>query len=145
MAAPNGWGCGYVSGFRVPLLVVSPYTQAATISGKCGVTGYPACGFTTSEVFPYVHDFGSILAFTEYNFNMPWITKPDPYYADYNAPDWGQLRNNIPLSDFFPLTTARPFVPITTLQPYTCFQHYAQCTGVSYTPTGPDDDNAADQ
>jgi phospholipase C len=29
---PNYWGCGYVYGFRVPLLVVSEYTPAATIS-----------------------------------------------------------------------------------------------------------------
>ena len=107
--APNGWGCGYVSGFRVPLLVVSPYTGTGNaqtgystyVSGKCGASPLPSCpNFGTNHV--YVHDFGSILAFTEYNFGMPFIDgPPDDGYADYNAPDWGPNRGNVPLSDFF--------------------------------------------
>jgi phospholipase C len=36
---PNGWGCGYVYGFRVPLLVVSEYTKAGYVSGACGSSG----------------------------------------------------------------------------------------------------------
>lgn len=78
---------------------------------------------------------------------MPYITSPNPYYADFNAPDNQQW--NIPLSDFFPLPTTqpRPFVSISTPQQYnyTCFQHFGSCTGTTYVPTGPDDDNAADQ
>jgi Phosphoesterase family len=139
--APNGWGCGYVSGFRVPLLVVSPYTPAGTISGKCGTTGYPACGFTTSEVFPYVHDFGSILAFTEQNFNLPPIDKADKGYADYNAPDWSaDHASHIPLSDFFG-STAYNFTNINTSQPYTCFQNFGTCTNTPYVSDGPDSDD----
>ena len=73
------WGCGFTEGFRVPLLVVSPYTPPGYVSGACVGT---SC---TNDQFPYQHDFGSILAFTEYNFTMQFIAKP--FYADYNAPD----------------------------------------------------------
>lgn len=77
------WGCGYVYGFRVPLLVVSQYTKAGYVSGGCTLS-------CPNANFPYVHDFGSILAFTEWNFGMQPIDLPDKGYADYNAPDWGQ-------------------------------------------------------
>jgi Phosphoesterase family len=96
--APNGWGCAYTSGFRVPLLVVSEYTGPGYISGKCGVTGYPNCG-QDAKAPPYVHDFGSILRFTELNFGMDYIN--EPYYADYNAPDNTNPNTSVPLSDFF--------------------------------------------
>ncbi|HEV8048379.1 MAG TPA: alkaline phosphatase family protein [Terriglobales bacterium] len=137
------WGCGYTSGFRVPLLVVSPYT--GTPSASSTYTGYisgPCVGNNcNNNKFPYQHDFGSILRFTEYNFGMPYIASPS--YADYNAPD--NQQGNVPLSDFFPLTTARPFVSIPTPKAFTCFQHFAKCTGATtYVPTGPDDDNEAD-
>ncbi|MGO9515531.1 MAG: phospholipase C [Candidatus Korobacteraceae bacterium] len=55
------WGSGYVYGFRVPLVVVSPYAKAAYIS------------HTT-------HDFGSILKFIESTFNLPSLG-----YADTTA------------------------------------------------------------
>ena len=45
------WGCGYVYGFRVPLIVVSPYAKAGYISHV-------------------QHDFGSILKFIEDNFDL---------------------------------------------------------------------------
>ena len=57
------WGCGYVYGFRVPLIVVSPYAKAAYISHVN-------------------HDFGSILKFIESNFGLPSLG-----YADANALD----------------------------------------------------------
>ena len=57
------WGSGYVYGFRVPLIVVSPYAKAAYIS------------HTT-------HDFGSILKFIEVTFNLPSLG-----YADVPADD----------------------------------------------------------
>ncbi len=57
------WGSGYVYGFRVPLVVVSPYAKAAHIS------------HTT-------HDFGSILKFIETTFNLPSLG-----YADASADD----------------------------------------------------------
>jgi phospholipase C len=57
------WGSGYVYGFRVPLIVVSPYSKAAYISHE-------------------THDFGSILKFVESTFNLPSLG-----YADANADD----------------------------------------------------------
>jgi phospholipase C len=57
------WGSGYVYGFRVPLIVVSPYAKAAYIS------------HTT-------HDFGSILKFIETTFDLPGLG-----YADDPADD----------------------------------------------------------
>ncbi|MGA2978036.1 MAG: alkaline phosphatase family protein [Terriglobales bacterium] len=63
---PAQWGCGYVYGFRVPLIVISPYAKAKYIS-------------TT----PYVHDFGSILHFIEKTFNLPSLG-----YADAAADDF---------------------------------------------------------
>ena len=58
------WGCGYVYGFRVPLIVVSPYVKAQHISHT-------------------QHDFGSILKFTENTFNLPSLG-----YADAPADDF---------------------------------------------------------
>ena len=57
------WGSGYVYGFRVPLIVVSPYAKASYVS------------HTT-------HDFGSILKFIETTFNLPSLG-----YADGPADD----------------------------------------------------------
>jgi len=57
------WGCGYVYGFRVPLIVVSPYAKAQYISHT-------------------QHDFGSILKFIETTFNLPSLG-----YADAAADD----------------------------------------------------------
>ncbi len=57
------WGSGYVYGFRVPLIVVSPYAKAAYISHVN-------------------HDFGSILKFIETTFDLPSLG-----YADVNADD----------------------------------------------------------
>jgi phospholipase C len=57
------WGSGYVYGFRVPLIVVSPYAKSAYISHN-------------------THDFGSILKFIETNFDLPSLG-----YADAQADD----------------------------------------------------------
>src|ERR1017187_4531861 len=57
------WGCGYVYGFRVPLIVVSPYAKAKYISKN-------------------QHDFGSILKFIEGIFSLPSLG-----YADAAADD----------------------------------------------------------
>ena len=57
------WGCGYVYGFRVPLIVVSPYALAAH------VTHTP-------------HDFGSILKFIEETFDLPSLGYADAYAAN---------------------------------------------------------------
>lgn len=57
------WGSGYIYGFRVPLIVVSPYAKAAYIS------------HTT-------HDFGSVLKYIESTFSLPTLG-----YADVAADD----------------------------------------------------------
>jgi len=57
------WGCGYIYGFRVPLIVVSPFSKAAYVSHVN-------------------HDFGSILKFIEETFGLPSLG-----YADAIADD----------------------------------------------------------
>jgi len=57
------WGCGYVYGFRVPMIVMSPYVQSGYISHVN-------------------HDFGSVLKFIEAKFSLPSLG-----YADTNALD----------------------------------------------------------
>jgi phospholipase C len=57
------WGCGYIYGFRVPLIVVSAYAKAGHISHQ-------------------QHDFGSILKFVETTFSLPSLG-----YADAVADD----------------------------------------------------------
>jgi phospholipase C len=57
------WGSGYVYGFRVPLIVVSPYAKTAYISHV-------------------THDFGSILKFIETTFGLSSLG-----YADEQADD----------------------------------------------------------
>ena len=132
---PNGWGCGYAYGFRVPLLVVSEYTQAGYVSGACGSNG------CTNDVFPYQHDSGSILAFTEYNLGMQFVDLPDKGYADYNALDWStDHKTHVPLSDFFSLSNQRGFTSISTPYPPSKFTTYYTTpqNGVLPVPTGPD-------
>ncbi len=63
------WGCGYVYGFRVPLIVVSPYAKQAYVSHVD-------------------HDFGSILKFIEQTFNLPSLG-----YADAPADDLSDCFN----------------------------------------------------
>ncbi len=63
------WGSGYVYGFRVPLIVVSPYAKATYISHV-------------------THDFGSILKFMETTFNLPSLG-----YADVAADDLSDCFN----------------------------------------------------
>jgi phospholipase C len=57
------WGSGYTYGFRVPLIVMSPYAKAAYISHTR-------------------HDFGSILKYIESTFGLPSLG-----YADASADD----------------------------------------------------------
>ena len=57
------WGSGYVYGFRVPLIVVSPYAKPGYVSHV-------------------THDFGSILNFIEQVYNLPSLG-----YADAHADD----------------------------------------------------------
>jgi|SRR5579863_5056971 phospholipase C len=66
VAPPPGKN-SYEYGFRVPLIVVSPYAKAGYISKQ-------------------THDFGSILKFIEGVFNLPTID-PNVGFADSYAPD----------------------------------------------------------
>jgi hypothetical protein len=117
------WGCGYTDGLRVPLLVVSEYTPAGTVSGACGNgTQNPTCpNFgPAGDLTQYVHDFGSILRYTEVNFGMSYIDSYDTWqYADRNAPD--NQNGNVPLSEFF-TGPGRQFTSITTYTDDQCFQ-----------------------
>jgi hypothetical protein len=122
----------------VPLLVVSPFTAEHTISGACGGSGQPSC---PNQVFPYVHDFGSILNFIETNFKLP-IGQIGPTqwpFADFWAPDYSQ-GVNIPLQEFFEtngVSTWRSFTPISPIseQP-----SYFQTNGSLNGPDAGDDD-----
>jgi phospholipase C len=64
VADGTSWGSGYVYGFRVPLIVVSPYAKVAYISHA-------------------THDFGSILKFIEETFGLGSLN-----YADAQADDF---------------------------------------------------------
>jgi phospholipase C len=63
------WGCGYIYGFRVPLIVVSAYAKAGYIS-------------------PVQHDFGSILKYIEGVFSLPSLG-----FADAAADDLSDCFN----------------------------------------------------
>ena len=63
------WGSGYVYGFRVPLIVVSPYAKAGYISHVR-------------------HDFGSVLNLIEQVFDLPSLG-----YADAHADDLSDCFN----------------------------------------------------
>jgi hypothetical protein len=144
------WGAYYTYGFRVPLLVVSAYTGTCTnppscttytgyVSGACGQSPLPGCPNLTA---PYVHDFGSMLAFIEWNFKIPIGTVGSIQYrfADYYAPEWNQGNGGaVPLLDFFPLASARPFqqIPIPSGYPLSYFQNYFN-NNPNASPSGPD-------
>ncbi len=85
----NQWGCNYVYGFRVPLLVVSAYTPPGYVSGAL-----PPYGNGEDPI--HTHDFGSMLAFIENNFGLPiGSIGPTLYpFADAFAPD--HVQGNIP-------------------------------------------------
>jgi len=59
----TSWGSGYIYGFRVPLIVISPYARPAYISHVN-------------------HDFGSILRFIEETFVLPQLGFADTYAPD---------------------------------------------------------------
>jgi phospholipase C len=69
IASGSSWGAGYVYGFRVPMIVMSPYAKPAYISHV-------------------THDFGSILKFIETTYNLPSLG-----YADAPADDLSDIFN----------------------------------------------------
>jgi len=145
----------YVYGFRVPLLVVSAYNKHCS-GDACsgGYTGYisgpTVDGETANYNAPYIHDFGSILGFIEWNFNLsPYPDPPDDgcgiaygdptnfpdgcqyEFADWFAPDGyyeclessacGDGYLGYPLQDFFNFGL-------------TSFPSFTEITGAKYAP-----------
>jgi hypothetical protein len=137
------FGSGYLYGFRVPLIVVSAYTQAATVSGPV-VSNFNASTFCnpTQQTSIYCHDFGSILRYVENNFGLPTIDgSPHGGYADLYAMDAQYVGGNKPLSEFFTLTTARQFQIIPGPVPASCFINPTGSCFPGYTgPVDPDND-----
>ena len=136
----NQTGSQYVYGFRVPLLVVSAYTQQMTPGG-----GYIS-GPQSNPMCPnyYCHDFGSILNFVEYVFGTGGNPlggtggiSPNYHYADVLVQD---ITPTYPysLADFFNFNTQRTFTPIPAPLSQACFTGASQC----FTTYGldPDDD-----
>ncbi len=150
------WGCGYTYGFRVPFLVVSAYTPAGTVSGGCTQNAdcWPPYGDGSQNAAPHQHDFGSILAFIEYNFNLGvgCINSPEdvrypynscPYnigqggipFADYWAPE--VQSGYVPLGDFFPAQASLGLAPITLVNNSFDLNYFANFDGPF---EDPDDD-----
>ena len=125
----SGNGQQYVYGFRVPLIVISPYAKQGYISG-------PASKPTCPNF--YCHDFGSMLNFIEYAFgtngNSLGTIGPSQWpYADFFVQDTSTAPNNYSLYDFFNWSQQpRPFVPIAGakyatncfLNPTSCFANF---------------------
>jgi hypothetical protein len=124
--------------------VVSPYTPTGTVSGACGAQGQPAC---PNQNFPFVHDFGSILAFIENNFGLPLAQGgifPQPpsntySFADYHAPD--NQSGNIPLQEFFETNnTMNPWRSFATINNLPCTLADIQGQATGYGPDGNDNE-----
>jgi phospholipase C len=84
------WGSGYVYGFRVPLIVVSPYAKAKYIS------------HTT-------HDFGSILKYIETTFSLNSLGYADAY-ADDLSDCFNMAQSPIPFQTISAPTSASAFL-----------------------------------
>ena len=84
------WGSGYVYGFRVPLIVVSPYAKAKYIS------------HTT-------HDFGSILKYIETTFSLNSLGYADAY-ADDLSDCFNMTQSPIPFQTIAAPTGATQFL-----------------------------------
>lgn len=155
----NSTGGQYVYGFRVPLLVVSAYTKYASCPAGQPCVGYISGTAAQGEVPPYIHDFGSILNFTEYVFGRGGMSlgeiSPQYHYADFLALDGPNFTNICSptvcpygLSDFFNFgQTPRTFVSITGAKyPPGCFTNPSSstCFFTNY-PQDPDDDEIEEQ
>jgi hypothetical protein len=109
----NVWGCGNTYGFRVPFLLVSAFMAPAPSPGP-PTQGYVSGNTQTQhEQAPYIHDFGSILAFIENNWTLGFGQggiNPAYPFADNFAPELPA----VPLADFFCDNScpAQPFLSI---------------------------------
>ncbi len=127
----------YVYGFRVPLMVVSAYTNQVTPQG-----GY---------ISNLNHDFGSILNFIEYVFGqkgvpLNQIGDKDYPYADHFAPELTQ-GDLFGLSDFFTANfgQSHAFTAIPYFYPEKCFHQPNQPHCFPNYPQDPDSDAIDDQ
>jgi phospholipase C len=125
----------YVYGFRVPLLVISKYARPRYISGPC------QNGSCQNYKQPYIHDFGSILRFTEKVFGLGQIDDKNNYdYADAQAPDAPPTCTTClySLADFFDFTHQNTFQPI--LHPKYNADYFIDYYANGNQPDDPDDD-----
>jgi phospholipase C len=126
----NGNGKQNVYGFRVPLLVISPFARAGFISGP---PDNPKCPNY------YCHDFGSILNFIEYAFGTNGDSigtiGPQQYpYADFFVQDVSSGPQRYSLHEFFSFYQKRIFAPVTGakyaskcfLNPTSCFANFPE-------------------
>jgi phospholipase C len=98
----QSWGSGYVYGFRVPMIIVSPYALPTHISST-------------------PHDFGSILSFIEATFALPSLGQADAHAShdlsdcfNFSQPPLVFQTINAPLkADFFLRDTRPPQPPDT--------------------------------
>jgi phospholipase C len=145
----GSWGCGYTYGFRVPLLVVSPYTTPGTVSGALSSNTVPTLAQYANIPKAWEHDFGSLLNFTEQNFSLPPIAPAGYSYADSNTFDTSyNAQTVVPLWEFFTSPTKLAFTPISAPEPASYFESYYESkdavTGVKHVPTDPDNDGDED-
>jgi hypothetical protein len=144
------WGCGYTSGFRVPLMVVSPYTgtknadgsYSGYVSGACGASPLPPC---PNKTFPYVHDSVASsrlpsTTLTSARSTPTQITTPTTMLLT-----GGQSAVTFP-SRISSRCRPRNHDPLCRFRPRSrspTSKRTITTTGAS--PTGPDDDDEADQ
>lgn len=138
----NNFGCGYVFGFRVPLLVISQYTTSNTISGPAT---YPVQYPPPTE---WTHDFGSIQAFIENNFsvqglgpitNGAQVNGQPVSYADQNSLDSVyQGQPVVPLWEFF-LGSPRLFTNINPQNSAYTASYFQNYYDVNTHPIAPDE------
>jgi phospholipase C len=87
----ESWGSGYVYGFRVPLIVVSPYAKLGYISHV-------------------THDFGSILRFVENTFGLPSLGYADSAASDDLSDCFMYTQTPTPFVQIANVPSARSFI-----------------------------------
>lgn len=137
----GNWGCGYTYGFRVPLIVVSEFTQPGTVSGALSSNTIPSSYANIPAAWE--HDFGSLLNFAEQNFSLPTIAPVGYSYADANTFDTIYNKQTVvPLWEFFTASTPLPFTSIAAPYPASYFEGYYK--GARHVPKGADNDGDED-
>lgn len=72
------FGCGYISGFRVPFLVVSAYTPAGYVSGACGaspLTGAETVLYSFTGGTDGGYPFAGVIQDTTGNLHGRWFCR----------------------------------------------------------------------